>query len=106
MTVQEARRSGRTVLFGHRPMSRVARASEMSETDGFMRFLVDADSRRLLGAVVFGAGGDEIVHSVLDVMYADTPFTAISRGAHIHPTVSELIPTPLQDLVPLGDDVA
>jgi len=98
MTVREARASGRQVLVGFRPMTKVSRAREMGETHGFMRALIDADSKRLLGAVVFGAGGDEIVHSLLDVMYADAPFTAISRAVHIHPTISELIPTMLQDL--------
>jgi pyruvate/2-oxoglutarate dehydrogenase complex dihydrolipoamide dehydrogenase (E3) component len=66
-----------------------------------MRALVDADSRKLLGAVVFGAGGDEIVHALVDVMYADAPYTVISRAVHVHPTISELVPTMLQDLKPL-----
>jgi pyruvate/2-oxoglutarate dehydrogenase complex dihydrolipoamide dehydrogenase (E3) component len=101
MTIEDARASGRRVLVGYRPMSRVSRAKEMSETQGFMRALVDADTERLLGAVVFGAGGDEIVHSLLDVMYADVPFTTVARAVHIHPTISELIPTMLQELRPL-----
>ncbi|MGE3795904.1 MAG: FAD-containing oxidoreductase [Dehalococcoidia bacterium] len=102
MTLGEARASGRRVLVGHRPMTKVSRAREMGETFGFMRALVDADTKRLLGAVVFGAGGDEIVHSLLDVMYADVPYTTISRAVHVHPTISELIPTMLQDLRPLS----
>ena len=101
MTLAEARASGRRVLVGHRPMTKVSRAREMGETFGFMRALVDADTNRLLGAVVFGAGGDEIVHSLVDVMYADAPYTTISRAVHVHPTISELIPTMLQDLRPL-----
>jgi pyruvate/2-oxoglutarate dehydrogenase complex dihydrolipoamide dehydrogenase (E3) component len=101
MTTAEARASGRKVLVGFRPMTKVSRAKEMSETHGFMRVLVDAERRTLLGAVMFGAGGDEIVHSLLDVMYAGAPFTTISRAVHIHPTISELIPTTLQDLQPL-----
>lgn len=101
MSMQEARASGRRVLVAYRPMTRVSRAREMSETHGFMRALVDADTRRLLGAVVFGAGGDEIVHALADVMYADAPYTVISRAVHVHPTVSELIPTMLQELTPL-----
>ena len=101
MTTREARDSGRRVLVGHRPMIKVSRAREMSETHGFMRALVDADSREILGAVIFGAGGDEVVHSVLDVMYAKAPYTTISRAVHIHPTISELIPTMLQELSPL-----
>jgi pyruvate/2-oxoglutarate dehydrogenase complex dihydrolipoamide dehydrogenase (E3) component len=101
MTTEEARASGRRVLVGHRPMTKVARAREMSETQGFMRALIDADTDRLLGAVVFSVGGDEIVHSLLDVMYADAPYTTIARAMHIHPTISELVPTMLQDLKPL-----
>lgn len=101
MTLREARASGRRVLVAYRPMTKVSRAREMGETHGFMRALIDADTNRLLGAVIFGAGGDEIVHSLLDVMYADAPYTAISRAVHVHPTISELIPTMLQDLTPL-----
>jgi pyruvate/2-oxoglutarate dehydrogenase complex dihydrolipoamide dehydrogenase (E3) component len=82
-------------------MTKVSRAREMSETQGFMRALIDADTERLLGAVVLGAGGDEIVHSLLDAMYADAPYTAIARAMHIHPTITELIPTMLQELEPL-----
>ncbi len=101
MTLGEARASGKKVLVGHRPMTKVSRAKEMSETHGFMRALVDAETEKLLGAVIFGAGGDEIVHTLLDVMYAGAPFTTISRAVHIHPTITELIPTMLQDLKPL-----
>jgi pyruvate/2-oxoglutarate dehydrogenase complex dihydrolipoamide dehydrogenase (E3) component len=101
LTTREARASGKRVLVGYRPMTKVSRAREMSETAGFMRALVDADTRQILGAVVFGAGGDEIVHSILDVMYVRAPYTTISRAVHIHPTISELIPTMLQELTPL-----
>ncbi len=101
MTMREARASGKRVLVGYRLMIKVTRAREMSETSGFMRVLVDADTRQILGAVVFGVGGDEIVHSILDVMYAHAPYTTMSRAVHIHPTISELIPTMLQDLKPL-----
>jgi pyruvate/2-oxoglutarate dehydrogenase complex dihydrolipoamide dehydrogenase (E3) component len=101
MTLRDARASGKRILAGYRPMTKVGRAKEMSETKGFMRALVDADSERLLGAVVFGVGGDEIVHSLLDLMAAGAPYTVISRAVHIHPTISELIPTMLQELQPL-----
>ena len=101
MTTREARASGKRVLVGYRPMAKVSRAREMSETSGFMRTLVDADTQQILGAVVFGVGGDEIVHSILDIMYARAPYTTISRAVHIHPTISELIPTMLQGLKPL-----
>ncbi|MGN6526279.1 MAG: FAD-containing oxidoreductase [Burkholderiaceae bacterium] len=97
-----ARASGRRVLVGRLPMSRVGRARERGETDGFMEALVDAGTRRLLGATIFGIEGDEAIHALLDVMQAGLPYTAISRTMHIHPTVSELIPTMLQSLEPLG----
>ena len=78
-----------------------ARANERGETKGFMKILVDAETRKILGAAVLGIGGDEVIHSVLDVMYAGAPYTVIQRAVHIHPTVTELIPTMLGDLKPL-----
>ncbi len=102
MTEREARASGRKVLIGKMPMARVGRAKERSETQGFMKILIDAESERVLGAAILGIGGDEIVHSVLDVMCADAPYTVIQRAMHIHPTVTELIPTMLGDLKPLA----
>jgi pyruvate/2-oxoglutarate dehydrogenase complex dihydrolipoamide dehydrogenase (E3) component len=82
-------------------MARVGRARERSETQGFMKVLVDAETKKILGATILGIGGDEIVHSLLDVMYADAPYTVIQRAMHIHPTVTELIPTMLGNLKPL-----
>jgi pyruvate/2-oxoglutarate dehydrogenase complex dihydrolipoamide dehydrogenase (E3) component len=82
-------------------MSRVGRAKEFGETRGFMKMLVDADSKEILGASILGLSGDEAVHCLLDVMYASMPYTTISRAVHIHPTVCELIPTVLQNLTPL-----
>lgn len=102
MNDAEAKASGRNVLVGHRPMKHVSRAKEMGETQGFMRFLVDAATERLLGATILGVGGDEVIHGVLDLMYADAPYTTIARAVHIHPTVSELVPTTLQSLEPLA----
>jgi pyruvate/2-oxoglutarate dehydrogenase complex dihydrolipoamide dehydrogenase (E3) component len=101
MTEAEVRKSGKKALIGKRPMTRVARAIEKGETDGFMKILIDADSRQILGAAILGVGGDEIVHSILDIMYARAPYTVIQRAVHIHPTVSELIPTMLGELKPL-----
>ena len=101
MTEREVRESGRKALFGKMMMARVGRARERSETQGFMKILIDAETDKILGAAVLGIGGDEIVHSVLDVMYADAPYTVIQRAMHIHPTVTELIPTMLGDLKPL-----
>ncbi len=83
-------------------MTRVSRAVEKGETQGFMKILVDAQTKRILGAAILGVGGDEVVHSILDVMYAEAPYTVIQRAVHIHPTVSELIPTMLADLTPLS----
>ena len=101
MTEAEVRKSGRKALIGKRPMTRVSRAIEKGETQGFMKIVVDAETREILGAGILGVGGDEAIHSVLDVMYAKAPYTVIQRAVHIHPTVSELIPTMLGELQPL-----
>ncbi len=79
-------------------MSKIARAKEKGETKGFMKILVHADNKKIMGAAVLGPEGDEVVHSMLDIMYADAPYTVIQRAVHIHPTVSELIPTVLGNL--------
>lgn len=102
MTVDQVRKSGRKALVGKRPMTRVGRAVEKGETQGFMKVVVDADTEEILGAAILGVGGDEVVHAILDIMTARKPYTAISRTMHIHPTVSELVPTMLQDLKPLS----
>jgi pyruvate/2-oxoglutarate dehydrogenase complex dihydrolipoamide dehydrogenase (E3) component len=101
MTEAEVRKSGRQALLGKRPMTRVGRAVEKGETQGFMKILVDAETKEILGASLLGVECDEVIHSILDVMYAKAPFTVIQRAMHIHPTVSELIPTTLGDLKPL-----
>jgi pyruvate/2-oxoglutarate dehydrogenase complex dihydrolipoamide dehydrogenase (E3) component len=103
MNEAEARASGRRVLAGKMPMTRVGRAREAGETQGFMKVLVDADSRELLGASLLGLNADEVVHSLMDVMYAKQPYTTIQRAMHVHPTVSELVPTLLGSLAPLSD---
>jgi pyruvate/2-oxoglutarate dehydrogenase complex dihydrolipoamide dehydrogenase (E3) component len=102
MTEGEVRKSGRKALVGKMMMSRVGRARERGETQGFMKVLVDAESKRILGAALLGIEADEAVHTIIDVMYAGAPYTVIQRAVHIHPTVSELIPTLLGDLKPLG----
>ena len=102
MNEAEARASGRKLLRGKMLMTRVGRAREMGETQGFMKVVVDADTQELLGAAILGLNGDEIVHSLLDVMYAKKPYTTITRAVHIHPTVTELVPTLLQGLKPLN----
>ena len=101
MTVSQVRASGRRALVGRRPMTRVGRAVEKGETQGFMQIVVDADTEEILGAAILGVGGDEVIHSILDIMSAKKPYTAISRTMHIHPTVSELVPTMLQEMTPL-----
>src|SRR5579871_767765 len=101
MTEAEVRKTGRPALLGTRPMTRVGRAVEKGESLGFMKVLVDAESKQILGAAILGVGGDEAIHCILDVMYAKAPYTVIQRAVHIHPTVSELIPTMLGDLKPL-----
>jgi len=101
MSEKDARESGRDILVARRPMTKVGRAVEKGETLGFMKALVDAKTERILGFSIVGTGGDEAIHSVLDIMYADVPYTVIRNAMHIHPTVSELIPTLLGDLEPL-----
>ena len=101
MTETQARASGRKLLRAKMPMQRVGRAREAGETQGFMKVIADADSRQLLGAAILGLNGDEVVHSLLDVMAAKQPYTVISRAVHIHPTVTELVPTLLQQLQPV-----
>ena len=98
MSEQEARKSGREVLVGTRPMARVGRAVERGETVGFMKVVVDGASKELLGAAIFGVNGDEAIHCLLDTMYAKAPYTTVSEAVHIHPTVAELLPTTLQSL--------
>ncbi len=101
MTEADVRKSGRKALIGKYMMSSVGRAIERSETQGFMKVMVDAETRQILGAAILGVGGDEVIHSLLDIMYAKAPYTVVSRAMHIHPTVSELIPTMLQGLKPM-----
>ncbi len=101
MTEEQVRKSGRKALVGKRMMTRVARAVEKGETGGFMKIIVDAESEEILGAAILGVEGDEAIHSILDIMYAKAPYTVIKRAMHIHPTVSELIPTVLGELKPL-----
>ena len=98
MTEAEVRKSGRKALIGKREMTRVSRAVEKGETQGFMKVLVDAETKQILGASLLGVECDEVIHSILDVMYAKAPYTVIQRAVHIHPTVSELIPTMLHEL--------
>jgi pyruvate/2-oxoglutarate dehydrogenase complex dihydrolipoamide dehydrogenase (E3) component len=102
LTEAEVRKTARRALVGNRPMTRVSRAIEEGETQGFMKIVVDADTREILGAAILGVGGDEAIHSILDVMYAEAPYAVIQRAVHIHPTVCELIPTMLGELQPLA----
>jgi len=98
MTEAAAKKTGRRILVAKRPMSRISRAVEKGETQGFMKIVVDAESKQILGAAILGVGGDEIIHTVLDVMYAKAPYTVIQRAMHIHPTVSEYLPTLMGEL--------
>jgi pyruvate/2-oxoglutarate dehydrogenase complex dihydrolipoamide dehydrogenase (E3) component len=102
MTEREARASGRPLLIGSRPMSRVGRAVEKGETQGFMKVVVDGETRKILGAAILGTGGDEAIHGILDIMNADVPYDVLERAVPIHPTVSELIPTMLSEIRPAG----
>jgi pyruvate/2-oxoglutarate dehydrogenase complex dihydrolipoamide dehydrogenase (E3) component len=96
----EARRAGRSIRVGMRPMTKVGRAVEKGETQGFMKIIVDAETDQILGAAILGVGGDEAIHGILDTMVAKAPSTSLKRAMHIHPTVSELIPTMLGELRP------
>lgn len=101
MSETEAHKTGRTLLVGTRPMTRFGRAKEKGETLGFMKVIADAETKEILGASILGTGGDEAVQGILDVMYAGKPYTTITHAVHIHPTVSELIPTVFGDMRPV-----
>ncbi|MGP1693611.1 MAG: mercuric reductase, partial [Giesbergeria sp.] len=102
LTDAEIRKSGRKALVGMRPMTRVGRAIEKGETQGFMKIAVDAETKQILGAAILGVGGDEAIHCILDMMYAKAPYTVLQRAVNIHPTVAELIPTILGELKPMA----
>jgi pyruvate/2-oxoglutarate dehydrogenase complex dihydrolipoamide dehydrogenase (E3) component len=101
MTEAEVRRSGRRALVARIAMEDVSRAAEKGETEGFMKVLVDADTKQFLGASFLGSSGDEAIHCILDLMYAKAPYTVMQRAVHIHPTIAEFIPTMLEGLAPL-----
>jgi pyruvate/2-oxoglutarate dehydrogenase complex dihydrolipoamide dehydrogenase (E3) component len=98
LTEAQARATKRPLLVGRRPMTRVGRAVEKGETQGFMMAIADAETRQILGAAILGTGGDEAIHGILDVMNARIPYTTLQRAVPIHPTVSELIPTLLGEM--------
>lgn len=102
MTKKQAIQEGYNVLIAHRPMTKVGRANEKGETKGFMEAIIDAKTKLFLGACVYGVGGDEIISSITNLMYAKQPYTIFRDAVHIHPTVSELIPTMLENLKPLN----
>jgi len=102
MTDAEIRKSGRSALAAKYPMSQVSRAYEKGETQGIIKISVDAETKQILGAAILGVGGDEVVHVLLDAMYAKAPYTVIQRAMHIHPTVSEYLPIILAKLEPLA----
>jgi len=102
MTDAEIRKSGRAALAAKLPMSRVGRAVEKGETQGFMKISVDAQTQHILGAAILGTGGDEVIHVLLDVMYAKAPYTLVQRAMHIHPTVAEFLPVVLSKLEPVA----
>ncbi len=101
MTEAEVRKAGKPALISTMAMEDVSRAYEKGETKGFMKILVDRDSKQILGASLLGLAGDEVIHCILDLMYARAPYTVMQRAMHIHPTVSEFIPTMLGELRPL-----
>ncbi|WED43542.1 FAD-containing oxidoreductase [Legionella cardiaca] len=101
MTEAEIRSKGYNALVAKRPMTQIKRAVIKGEPTGFIKIMIDADTQKILGAAILGVNGDELIHSILDVMYADKPYTLIRDAVHIHPTISELIPTTLENLEPL-----
>jgi pyruvate/2-oxoglutarate dehydrogenase complex dihydrolipoamide dehydrogenase (E3) component len=101
MTERQVRERNRPALVATRPMTRVGRAVEKGDTRGFMKVLVDAGDKHILGASILGVGGDEVIHCILDLMYAKARYTVLQRAMHIHPTVSELLPTMMGELRPL-----
>jgi pyruvate/2-oxoglutarate dehydrogenase complex dihydrolipoamide dehydrogenase (E3) component len=100
MTEAQARASGQHILVGKMQMADVSRAIEKGETAGLMKLVVDGNSQQILGAAILGTGGDEVIHCVLDLMYAKAPCTLLQRAMHIHPTVAEFLPSLAADLVP------
>jgi pyruvate/2-oxoglutarate dehydrogenase complex dihydrolipoamide dehydrogenase (E3) component len=102
MTDAEIRKSGRRALVATYPMTRVSRAFEKGETQGFIKIAVDAETKQILGSAILGTGGDEVIHVLLDVMYAKAPYTLVQRAMHIHPTVAEYFPTVLSNLQPFN----
>jgi len=102
MTDAEIRKSGRRALAAKYPMSHVSRAYEKGETQGFIKISVDAETKQILGAAILGVGGDEVIHVLLDAMYARAPYTVIQRAMHIHPTVAEYLPIILDKLGPFA----
>ncbi|CAG9267105.1 Mercuric reductase [Paraburkholderia unamae] len=102
LSEREVRERGKPALIAKMPMSRVGRARERGETDGFMKAMVDPQTKRILGAAIFGIEGDEAIHTFIDTMTADAPYTTLQYAMHVHPTVSELVPTLLDGLKPLA----
>lgn len=100
LSERDAAAQGRAIRVGSRPMTRVSRAVEKGETRGLIKIIVDAESKLILGAAIVGVGADEAIHSVVDMMAAKVPYTTLQHTVHIHPTVSELIPTILGELGP------
>ena len=100
LTEAEVRKSAKPALMAKIAMEDVSRAFEKGETQGFMKILVDAQTKQILGASLLGLAGDEVIHTLLDLMYAKAAYTVLQRAMHIHPTVSELIPTMLEKLKP------
>ena len=102
MADAEVRKSGRRALTAKYPMSQVSRAYEKGETQGFIKICVDAETKQILGAAILGIGGDEVIHVLLDVMYAKAPYTVIQHAMHIHPTVAEYLPFIFAKLEPFA----
>ncbi len=104
MNASDIEKAGLTAKVASRPMSKIARAKEMGETQGMLKIYIEEESEKILGATFLGTGADEYIHTVIDQMYAGQPYSVVRDAVHIHPTVSELIPTMLESLKPLKNN--
>ena len=101
-SMQDLSSSREDLLAGKMPMTRVRRAVERGETRGFMRVLADARSDQILGATFVCTAADEVIHPLINAMGTGTTVRQLAAIPAIHPTISELVPTLLQELQPVA----
>jgi pyruvate/2-oxoglutarate dehydrogenase complex dihydrolipoamide dehydrogenase (E3) component len=98
MTEKEARGKTDHLLIGKMPMEQVSRAREMGETEGFLKILVNGETKQILGAAFLGVKCDEVVQLIYLAMMMKLPYTELQKMVRIHPTVTEYIPSLLGKL--------